>query len=306
MATHRALRPGYWSEKQNDLSRTSIDLLSRCGLELECDLHFSQNPPGSIVSEEIRTQLMLADLASSDALDRGAHLRRKPLNLVEPAPHASLRNVVPADFGKFSRHSALPVQQIDGSAERNSVNAHGEESDKNACLSQQSTLLAGDKPLGRPYVFRMKNDSGTPQLATLAARLKWAMEQMDQDDKKVAADVSRALSKKIPWQTIQSIRLGNSQSSRYLTQIADSVKVSAKWLSTGEGEPYGAKAPTFLGAHSDLTPASLAFARRWQALPAHLKPRVYEVLVAFEALASSETPSMASTPSAASPEKLKR
>lgn len=123
-------------------------------------------------------------------------------------------------------------------------------------------------------------------LPDLAARLTWAMAQMGMDDKMVAAGVIPFVGKRIPWQTIQSIRSGEAKSSGYTVQIAHVLKVDALWLAAGKGAPYAIAAP--MGLSEELTVSAVALARRFQALPRNLQAAMFTTLLAFESLADSE------------------
>jgi hypothetical protein len=127
------------------------------------------------------------------------------------------------------------------------------------------------------------------EVDTLARRLKWAMDQARMDDKAVAREVGRLAGKNVPWQTIQSIRSGASKSSGYISHIAAALNCDAIWLGSGQGEPYASKTLLVPNLYADLTAEALAFARRWQALKPHIRTRIFDALVAYEALAERES-----------------
>lgn len=125
------------------------------------------------------------------------------------------------------------------------------------------------------------------------------------DDKMVAAALIPLLGKRIPWQTIQTIRRGATKTSGYLVQIAHALKVDALWLASGKGAPYAISAP--MGLTDELTLAALSMARRFQALPPKLQAAMFTTLLAFESLAAeSEDSEPSPTKAASTPEKSKR
>jgi hypothetical protein len=252
------------------------ELLRRCGLEIEAELAH-----GSGVFEEIRSQVVPPDLAAGDAFNRSAHLGRELFDFIQPPPDMRLGNALTSLFRQLAGERPLTLDDLYRAFERFAMDCHIPEYDKFPCLNQPDSLSTSDNRVGRGYRRRMKVEQ-KEDWSTLAKRLIWAMDQSGQDDHAIAALLSKMVGRKVPWQTIQGIRRGKSQSSRYITQISEILGCSTAWLATGKGDPYVAKMA--LPPISEITPATVAMAKRWQALPPNLQSNMYTVLLAFEAL----------------------
>lgn len=243
-----------------------------------------------VLSEKVGPELLGSNRStlkpSRDSLNRPAPIRRHLLGLVKPTPDMSLRDGLAGFLGEQTSKSPLPLHKLDCAPQRGSVTAHGDNIDKYTCPMQQAELSISDKSAGREYFPAMKREK---DWGTLKGRLAYAMAQMKMDDKAVAAELSRLAGKNVSWQTVQSIRLGASKTSSYLSQIASVLGCDPLWLSTGQGEPYAPKTVTFPNPYGDLEPAAAAIARRWQSLSPRDRARVNEVLEAFEAKAQAES-----------------
>jgi hypothetical protein len=271
------------NEQKQFLER--LHLMRKCGLEIEAELFMNA---GRSVAKQIGPELLPGDLPASDPLNGGAHLGGKLLHLVYPTPNVSLRNGIARLLGEYSSKGSLPLGPLHSFSNRFRMDTHSHEYDRDNCLMQQVQLLLGDSLTGRGYRMSMpvkQKETEVPP-GDLADRLKWAMDQAAMDDKAVARGVSHLVGKKVPWQTIQGVRLGTSKSSAYLAQIAEVIKCSSGWLSTGRGEPYANRVT--VTPMAEMTPAALALARRWQGLPPNLQSTLFTVLTACEALKQSQ------------------
>lgn len=255
----------------------SVELLKKCGLLVEMEIARSGGAGKQVAPKLVATDLPIGGLLKGDA-----HLRGKLLNVVEPIPDVRLRDSTPGDLRQLPGQRALTTNDLDSSLNSFPMISHGTQHDRDLCLMQQRYLLPDDKQLCHAY------GTGMERWNTLASRLTWAMKEAGMDDKAVASELSRRLQRKVPWQTIQSIRRGKANSTIYIARLAQVLRCNAVWLDSGEEEPYSTGMPT--GQLGELTHAAIEFARRWQALSPPLRSKVHDVLVAYEALAESETP----------------
>lgn len=255
----------------------SVELLKKCGLLIEMEIAKS----GS-TGKQVRSELIAANRTVGNLLEGGAHFRRELFNVVEPVPDMRLRDPTTSDLRQLPSQRPLTSNDLNSPLNSFPMICHGTEHDRDICPIQQTPLLCDDKQDCRAYGASME------QWNTLADRLTWAMKEAGMDDKAVATELSRRLKRKVPWQTIQSIRRGGAKATVYVARLAQVLRCNAVWLDSGEQEPYATGMPT--GQLGELTHAAIDFARRWQALSPPLRAKVHDVLVAYEALAESETP----------------
>lgn len=103
-------------------------------------------------------------------------------------------------------------------------------------------------------------------------RLKQAMKESGLGDRALATLVTKLAGKKVPWQTVQRIRLTSATSSRYAPEFAEALGVSLLWLSRGEGPMRPAMGVAeSKAAYNALSEAAVRIAKKFDKLPAQLK-----------------------------------
>lgn len=98
------------------------------------------------------------------------------------------------------------------------------------------------------------------------------MKEFGVGDRALATQVTKIAGKKVPWQTVQRIRLTKATSSRYAPEFARALGVSLVWLSRGEGPMRQSLAVAESKAeYGALSVAAIRVGRKFDKLPAQLK-----------------------------------